>query len=288
MALSAAGVRPAAAVPHGPVDGPDGLLAGVAAGRGRTVAMGQDAGGRAMAWWSDGGRWTPASVPPPPDAALGDAAAVPGGFVAVGSRARQAAAWWSPDGSTWRATAPLPGPGHLAAVAASGRSVLAVGAVLDGETDEGVAPLIAALDRSGWSRLSSTGVGALDHGSLTAVAHHAGRWVVAGVTTAASSLWTTEGSAGWQARADGAAEPVAWSSLLPVGSELVAIGTTVAGGEVALSRSLDARRWRLGDVPGLLASVGSDLRSVAVDAASGQVVAGTLGAVTELAAGVLR
>ncbi len=276
---------PAGAAPGGP---PEGQLAGISMAGGRTVAVGQDPAGQAMAWWSSGAGWAPAAVPPAADATLGDVAAVAGGFMAVGSRRRVPTVWLSSDGSSWAPVATMGGPGHLAAVAASGRSVLAAGAVLDGESDEGVAPLLAVVGRSGgWGRLSTDGIGDLPHGSLTAVARHAGRWVLAGVAANTSGLWSARVGGSWQAHGDGGSEPVAWSSLISLGDEVVALGTAVAGGEVALSRSTDAMAWRLDEVPAMLAQLGVDLRSVAADPRTGSLMAGTLGDVADLGQGLL-
>lgn len=249
--------------------GLEGTVAGLAVTRAGAVAVGEDPAGRAAVWTVDAtGAWR-SSAAPPAAARLADVTAVPDGFVAVGSIAGRAAWWRSGDGSSWTAGPELPQVGELRSVAASRGGVLAAGALSDGETTESAAPLLLILERSGgWGELSTAGIGELPHGGLTAVARHAGRWVVAGLTVAGSSFWTS-GADGWTRRPDGATEPVAWSSLLTVGREIVALGTAASDGRVHVARSLDAGSWRLGDVPGVLADLGPELRAAEVDPLSG-------------------
>jgi len=280
VALSTWPVGPAAAGSPGP----GGVVSGLAVGRGRSVAVGQDAAGHAAVWLAEaGGPWQLAPGPPPAPAVLGDVTAVRGGYVAAGSLTGSPATWWSSDGSSWRPGAVLAVPGHLVAVAASGTGVLAAGAVTDGETAEGIEPLLVTVARSGgaWGRLGTSGIGALPHGSLTAVAHHAGSWVVAGATHDRSTLWSGDDGEHWTAHPDGATEPIVWSSLLGAGGELLALGTAVAGGAVHLARSVDGRAWQLAPVPNVLAELGVDLRAAATDAATGVVTAGGAGALVQ-------
>lgn len=296
LGLGAAAVgRPLAASartggPAADLEGLDGVPAGIAVRHGRAVVVGADDAGRALVWWSqDGSRWTRARSGPEPASVLGDVAPAPGGFVAVGSSARRPAAWWSVDGSSWELAATLPGPGHLVAVAASRRSVLAGGTRLDGEADEGTGALLATIGPSGaWGALSTDGVGDLAHGSITALARHGTHWVLAGIGTGASGLWRSSSSQRWVASTVPEREPVVWSSLLPAGTSLLALGTTVAGGDVRLARSTDSRAWRLDTVPATLAALGVDLRGASLDDAGAVVAASATGAVARLVTGGRR
>lgn len=273
-----------------PLTGIDGSPTGIAVGPGRLVAVGRDRQGGPGAWWSsDGQRWAPAAIAPGGAAILGDVTAVTGGFVAVGSTDGRPAAWWSRDGIRWSLLGALARPGHLVAVAASGRAVLTGGAEQDGESSEGTGPLLASIDRSGsWGRLSTDGVGDLRHGSITALARHGDHWVLAGTAIGAGGLWrSTSTGRRWSPALVPGREPVLWSSLLTVQDELVALGTTIAGGAVQLARSRDARSWVTGTVPDVLAAPGVDLRGVALDEADAAVVACATGAIESLVDGVL-
>lgn len=264
----------------------DGSLAGVAIGHGRVVGVGQDHGGAAAAWWSpDGERWARAAFTPRDASLLGDVTSVAGGFVAVGSHAGQPTAWWSQDGKAWAQRGTLPGRGHLVAVAGSRGAVLVGGAEQDGESDESTGPLLALMDRSGgWGQLSTDGTSDdLRHGSITALARHGTHWVLAGTGIGASGLWRS-GAADrrWSPAVVPGREPVLWSSLLEVGHDVLALGTTIAGGTVVMARSGDARSWVTGTVPDLLASLGVDLRGAALDDAGAALVASATGAVAPL------
>jgi len=284
--------RPLAASAHAggaaELDGLAGLPVGIAMRHGRAVVVGEDDAGRAAVWWSqDGAPWTLARRGPEPGAVLGDVAAAAGGFVTVGSSSRRPAAWWSRDGSSWELASELPAPGHLVAVAASRRSVLAGGTRLDGEAEEGTGALLVSIDRSGaWGALSTAGIGDLAHGSITALARHGAAWVLAGIGTGAGGLWRATSSDRWTASPVPGREPVVWSSLLPLHTSLIALGTTVAGGDVRLARWADGRGWLLDAVPAALAALGADLRGGSLEDAAGTIVAvSATGAVPRLVAG---
>jgi hypothetical protein len=288
VALAGPG-RAAAATAGADLGGIDGTPAGVAVGSRRTVVVGADAGGDAAAWWSAGSGWVRAAPPPGADALLGDVAATAGGFVAVGSVAGRPAAWWSADGSSWELRSALTMPGHLVAVGGSAQSVLAGGARQDGETAEGTGPLLVSLDRAGtWGSVSTHGIGDLPHGSVTAVARHGQEWVLAGTSTGAGGLWRSTTDGRWSPSPVPGREPVLWSSLVPLGTSLAALGTTIAGGVARLARSDDARSWRVDAVPPALAALGVDLRAATSDRAGSVVVAGASGAVDGIVSGVLR
>ncbi len=163
-----------------PAEASDSRVVGVAAARGRFVAIGQ-AGPEgsptgSTAWWSnDGRRWS--RVPPvelPPDATLEGVGATPAGFIAVGSSVARdrAVVWLSEDGRHWRSADDQPAYHHfglkvrMRGVAAGGPGLVVVGVSLFG-TQFGTATVWVSVDGTVWQQVPD--VPAFDGAEMNAI-----------------------------------------------------------------------------------------------------------------------
>jgi len=224
---------------------------------------------------------------PPIATVLVDAAAGPGGLVAVGYELPSfaGAAWWSADGNAWSLDKPaLGGISMLASVAADGNGYVAVGRWGDR------AGAWRSPDGRSWTQFPDTGGIATPHLRLASVTRWKGGFAGAGYVGAefgeadAAFLTSLDGRTWTLAATTPETRSARAVSVAAAGPGLVAVGSTGPGanGPAAIWTSADGIAWaRVAGVPAL---TDLRLRAVAPDGASGGTSGGAV-AVGENGAG---
>jgi hypothetical protein len=163
-----------------PAEASDSRVVGIAAARGRFVAVGETgpegSPTGSAAWWSnDGRRWSRVPLAElPPDATIEGVGATPAGFVAVGSSVARdhAVAWLSADGRHWSSAADQPAFHHyglkvrMRGIAAGGPGLTVVGVSLFG-TQFGTATVWVSADGTVWQQVPD--VPAFDGAEMNAI-----------------------------------------------------------------------------------------------------------------------